>query len=119
MQALEAFDSPRRATRGAVAYLSNRLNNRWPKGQSALPPKRESIFTSLLSNIQGHGFIRAGTLREKRTGFTGCGKTHLGQHIRQFCNKGTASAGPKRVAKNGPALAAEGCFWDEETSLRA
>jgi hypothetical protein len=69
--------------------------------------------------LKGHGFIRAGTLREKRTGFTGCGKTHPGQHIRQFCNKGTASAGPKRVAKNGPALAAEGCFWDEETSLRA
>jgi hypothetical protein len=37
-------------------------------------------------------------------------KTHHGHHIQQFCNKCTALAGPKQVANNGSALAAEGCF---------
>ena len=36
MQAQKAFDSPRRAIRGAVADSSqDRLNSRWPKGRTA------------------------------------------------------------------------------------
>ena len=47
MQAPKAFDSPRRANRGAVAGLRYRLNQGWPKVLTALPPKRELIFTPL------------------------------------------------------------------------
>jgi len=53
MQAHKAFDSPRRANRGAVADLQDRLNQSWPKGRTALPPKREIIFTPLNATYKG------------------------------------------------------------------
>ena len=53
MQAQKAFDSPRRANRGAVADLRDRLSQSWPQGRTALPPKREIILTPLNGNIQG------------------------------------------------------------------
>jgi len=53
MQAQKAFDSPRRANRGAVADLRDRLNNCWPKGRTALPPKREIILTPLIATYKG------------------------------------------------------------------
>src|ERR1035438_6882577 len=53
MQAPKASDSPRRANRGAVADLQDRLNSRWPKGRTALPPKRELILTPLNATYKG------------------------------------------------------------------
>ncbi len=53
MQAQKAFDSPRPTKREAEANLDNRLNFHWPKGRTALPPKRDNIFTPLKPNIQG------------------------------------------------------------------
>jgi len=47
MQAQKAFDSPRRANRGAAADLRYRLNQGWPQVPTALPPKRETILTPL------------------------------------------------------------------------
>ena len=47
MQALKAFDSPRRRIRGAVANLRYKLNQGWPKVDTALPPKRETILTPM------------------------------------------------------------------------
>jgi hypothetical protein len=53
MQAQKAFDSPRRKKRGAAADLRDRLNQGWPKGRTALPPKRESILTPLNATYKG------------------------------------------------------------------
>jgi len=53
MQAQKAFDSPRRASRGAVADLRDRLNRCWPKGLTASPPKREIILTPLNETYKG------------------------------------------------------------------
>jgi hypothetical protein len=36
-----------------VADLRDRLNSRWPKGCTALPPKRESILTPLNATYKG------------------------------------------------------------------
>jgi hypothetical protein len=60
MQAPKASDSPRRANRGAVADLQDRLNSRWPKGRTALPPKRELILTPLNATYKGRGEELAG-----------------------------------------------------------
>jgi hypothetical protein len=63
MQAQKAFDSPRRAIRGAVADLQDRLKHSWPKGRTALPPKREIILTPLNATYKGrrNDIIYAGT----------------------------------------------------------
>jgi hypothetical protein len=63
MQAQKAFDSPRRANRGAVAYLRDRLKHTWPKGRTALPPKSEIILTPLNETYKGGG-LTAATLIE-------------------------------------------------------
>jgi|SRR5580692_6863740 hypothetical protein len=46
--------SPRRATRGAGADLQDRLKNRWPKGRTASPPRREIILTPLNETYKGY-----------------------------------------------------------------
>jgi hypothetical protein len=52
MQAQKAFDSPRRANRGAVADLRDRLNYNWPKEGTALPPRHEIILTPLTATYK-------------------------------------------------------------------
>ena len=53
IQAPKAFDSPRHANRGAVTDLRDRLIACWPKGRTALPPKRELILTPLDATYKG------------------------------------------------------------------
>src|ERR1035437_170732 len=67
MQAPKAFDSPRRANRGAVADLRDRLNYNWPKEGTALPPKRESILTPLNATYK-EGFLLLLFVKGRRCG---------------------------------------------------
>jgi hypothetical protein len=71
MQAQKAFDSPRRAIRGAVADLRDRLNHSWPKGRTALPPKRELILTPLKATYKGRREISHLQPRWKAVSFWG------------------------------------------------
>jgi hypothetical protein len=57
MQAQKAFDSPRRANRGAVADLKDRLNLGWPKARTALPPRLEIIFMPLNATYKARAFF--------------------------------------------------------------
>jgi len=45
-----------------VADLRDRLNNCWPKGRTALPPKREIILTPLIATYKGRWKISQGEI---------------------------------------------------------
>jgi hypothetical protein len=67
MQAQKAFDSPRRANRGAVADLRDRLNYNWPKEGTALPPRHEIILTPLTATYK-EGFLPLLFVKGRRCG---------------------------------------------------